>query len=973
MSRVAGEELPPVVGVLEGDIAGWLASLDEAWGAYEAFAEKMSGQSVDLGGIAAPDMLATGEAMGAQLSEGIAEGAAGLDLAPEMQEALSGASEAGAAAGDEIAAGITGASADAGAQAGAALTATFDEATAGIGPDLGDRLAAGVDQAAPRIAQSATGAIGQAFAAGMAESLGAGALEAGALTGLSASLSDAAAEAGGAAGVELSRNLSEAAVSALSDEDFAAFTDMLLATASTAAGDAGAAAGETFAAALNTSLIGTDLIGEGLSTVGQSMKAGAQAAAQETADVLAQAEDATLTGTQAYEAELDAVFESIWRGGQGMSVQLAAAMTEAFQGIEADTSGFTQAELAIFTEFYQALNQLGDQAALDLAERLRVVSQGATSGGDLMASGSSTIGLPMPGGGVGAAGGVSAGALSSEQHAAQLAAENAAAMGEMGAAADTAEAAVGGLGAAMGGPLMWGLLGVASLLPMVGSLFNSGSQAAQAYAQQQQQLQQAVSQDSNMIGANTVATIANQLATSGAADTLQGYGVSLSDATAAMAGVKSAQTDVNGTINEQIDNLQSLIQEQSAHSQGVSTDIENERQQVQQLQATRDAMQQLENDVVSAVQHQNELTQATIYAEQAADVFNVQVRAGVLALQQSAQQANVNAAALGAYDMTLVSSSTAYKNAVNDQAIALANSAIQAGINAQALNQSLGPQAQLSSEALTAAVNYQQAGTATGQYTNALTALYGQYGQTSGALATANLAVSNLSGTITSGKDAVNLYTQAGDKNFQQFQSAAQAAETYAEKLYQQTGDTDQATQALQTFAEKIDHAAAEAHLTKGQIDQLNTALFGVPDVKDITIKLDPNSAEAQMSALDSFIQGEIASINNTPISPPVSIGGHPLSVRDTGGPVQQGTPYAIGLNGKPEVFVPGADGYITPMDMLPPAGYAASPALGSPSYAAADGQAPIVNVYIDGRLVTAGVRSTSQQYKVRNALTGLT
>lgn len=851
------------------------------------------------------------------MTQGLAGAAAksGDEIESALLEAVAGSGDAMAVQiGDGLTSGLVGAATkagdEAGTEAGDSFTAEFEASTAGVGADLGDRLVAGVDQVAPHVAQVATGAVGQAFAAGLSDALASTALEAGALGRLTSSLADAAAEAGGTAGVELSRNLSEAAVAALSDEDFAAFTDMLVATASAAGGEAGAAAADTLGASFSSSLVGVDLIAEGLSTAGQSMKAGAQAAAQAAAEEITQVEEATLSGVQAYEAELDAVFESIFQGGQGMTVQLAAAMTEAFQGIEADTSGFTQAELMIFREFYDTLNQLGDQAAMDFAERIRLVQQEAVSGADIMASGMSTIGLPMPGGS--AAGGVSSGALASEQHSAQLAAENAAAMGDMGAAADTAEVAVGGLGAAMGGPLMWGLLGVASMLPMVGSMFNSGSQSAQQYAQAQAQLQQAVSQDSNMIGANTVATIANQLATSGAADTLKGYGISLTDATSAIAGVHSAQKDVNGTLNEQIDNLQALITEQSAHSQGVSTDIENEKQQVQQLEATRDAMSQLEQDTINAVQHNNDLAQATLNAEQAVGVFNVQVRAGVLALEQSAQSAKVNADALASYDMTLTPSSQAYTDAVHNQEIALANNAIQASINAQALNQSLPPQSQLSQAALTAAENYQQATTATSAYTGALTALYGQYGTTSQAQAAFTTALTGLNGQITDGKNAVDLNTAAGAKNFAQFQQVAQAAETYAEKLYEQTGDAGQATNALQDMAGKLDTAASKAHLTKDQVHELNIELFGVPDVKDIKINLDPTPAEQQMAALDNFIGGEIADINSTPIIP--NIGGHALSgARASGGPVQAGEAYLVGERRQAEVFVPNQDGYIYP------------------------------------------------------------
>lgn len=487
-----------------------------------------------------------------------------------------------------------------------------------------------------------------------------------------------------------------------------------------------------------------------------------------------------------------------------------------------------------------------------------------------------------------------------------------ASVGALGAEAKTASGEVAGLGGAMGGPLMGAVWMAMGVLPMLTYMFQGQSQAAQQAAQAQQALSQAISQDSNMVGANTVSVIANQLATGGAAQTLQGYGISLSEATAAMAGAKNAQDQVSGSLDAQITNLNALIQEQEAHTQNTDDEIDKERQQVQQLELTRDAMRQMEQDVVNAVAQQNDLTQATLFAEQAINVFNVQVRAGVLQLQQQAQQADVTAAALSAYLMTLTSGTAAYTHAVADQEVALAHNAVTARINAEALNESLPPQAQLSGAALDAAVSYQQASSATSAYTNSLTALYGQYGNTSQAQAAFTTALDGLSGSITKGKDAVDLNTKAGAANFTQFEQVAQAAENYSEKLYQQTGDAGQATSALQDMAGKLDTAAIKAGLTKDQVHQLNQELFGVPDVKDITIKLDPTPAEQSMATLDSFIAGEINSINNTPITPRVGsqLGYKPNA---TGGPVQAGVPVITGDGGRTEVFVPNSDGRIYP------------------------------------------------------------
>lgn len=683
----------------------------------------------------------------------------------------------------------------------------------------------------------------------------------------------------------------------------------------------------------------------------------AEAATEQFASSVTESGAAAVDSLNSTLEELAAEFESsdalFAAAGANLGDALVTAMADILGGLEPEINALTSTELEILDQFYAELEAQGEEAAIALAAQFRTASASVVASVDLIAEGLSTVGVQM--GETSAeisalAAEIAAPLVVTQEEIDALGADivavsqrATAALGEvvvgldtmaarsgeaalasdtLGAGAAEAGGAMSGLGSVLMGPVGYGLFAAAYGLSLLIPALGSSSNAAQEAAKDQQALAQAVSQDSNMIGANTVATITNQLATSGAADTLKSYGISLADATAAVAGVNSAQNLVNGTLDNQITSLQNLITEQAAHSSSVNTDIENEKRQLEQLQATRDAMQQLQRDVVNAVEQQNELTQATLNAEKAADVFNVQVRAGVLSLQQQAQSANVSAAAMSIYLATLVPGTEAYTNAVDNQIVALQQSAVTAGINATALNDSLAPQSQLSDEAVGAAVAYQQASGATSAYTNSLNALYGQYGNTSQAQASFTLALAGLKGNITDGTDAVNLNTDAGAKNFSQFQSVATAAETYSEKLYQQTGDTAQATAALQTMATQLDKAAIQAGLTKTQVQELNTELFGVPDVKNITIKLDKSDAENQMLALDSFISSEIADINNTPITPQVS--GRNIPARASGGPVSAGTPYWVGEEGKPEVFVPGADGYITPQDMLQPIGLGA-------------------------------------------------
>lgn len=576
-------------------------------------------------------------------------------------------------------------------------------------------------------------------------------------------------------------------------------------------------------------------------------------------------------------------------------------------------------------------------------------------------------------------------------------------IGKVGAAATGASGALGGMAGMMNGPLMQGLMGVSMIafLPMaigqmigpltqwIESMSNAG-QIAQALAQVQPQLAQSIAQDSGAVGDNTAATIQNSLAKFNLSALSQQLGITQQQLIEYAAGEADVQQQVTGAYDAKTSALAKTAGTYEEYGR-VAVAINNTSQtELDQLAASKSALDALTASIAQTISAARQNNEALLAAESTTQIYDASVASLVTNLKLQAEQAHMSADAQGAYLMTLIPSSQAYKQAIDNQIISLQQNAITAQINATALNQSLAPQAQLSDEAVTAATAYQQAATATGAYTSAINALYGQYGQTSGAQAAFTTALTGLNGTITSGANAVDLNTAAGAKNFTAFQQAANAAETYAEKVYQQTGDTDQATKALQDMATKLDAAAAQAHLTKDQVQQLNVELFGVPDVKDITIKLDKTPAEQQMAALTGFIQGEIADLNSQPINlfiqsevgsinnPPPDLlgGGHAL--RDAGGPVEANHPYLIGLNGKPEVFVPGASGYITPMEMLTPALASVGAGAGGGGLSAAGLTAVtvIAPIYLDGRMigqaVTPGARAGAQQFARHNAITGM-
>jgi hypothetical protein len=502
-------------------------------------------------------------------------------------------------------------------------------------------------------------------------------------------------------------------------------------------------------------------------------------------------------------------------------------------------------------------------------------------------------------------------------------------------------------------------------LPIFSSLLGGNSQAAQQAALTQQQLAAAVAKDSGAVADNTASVIQNALAKTNLTSLSQQLGLTQAQAIEYAAGEADVQQQVAAAYKAKTDALGKTAG--VTYSYGKTVAVSNNASQVQlnQLNDAKAALDDVTTSVQKTITANTQQNDALLAAESTWQIFNAEiasgvsqlklqaeqsyisgqamneylngltpgskafadaVETGVVAMRQSAVTAQINAQATTDYLLATGPGMQAYTDAVNNQVVALQLSARTAAIQADALNASLPAQGQLSDAALLAAENYQTASSAAGQYTNALNALYGQYGTTSGAQASFTTSLDGLTGSITKGKDAVDRTTEAGAKNFTTFQSVATAAENYAEKLYQQTGNASTATTALQKMAGELDTAATKAGLTKTQVQQLNTELFGVPDVKDIKIQVDTSTAMAEFGALDTAILAEIQKINDTaikpsiahsaltssaaPYTPPASGGPKPNA---TGGPVQAGVPVIVGDGGRSEVFVPNSDGRIYP------------------------------------------------------------
>ncbi len=162
-------------------------------------------------------------------------------------------------------------------------------------------------------------------------------------------------------------------------------------------------------------------------------------------------------------------------------------------------------------------------------------------------------------------------------------------------------------------------------------------------------------------------------------------------------------------------------------------------------------------------------------------------------------------------------------------------------------------------------------------YLDQVDALFGKFGNLSDSQAAFTIAMDDATKKITSGKDAVNLSTVAGANNVQEFNKLAKAAEDVSQKMIEQGSSSDDATAALRASATQIDALAQKSGLTKDQIKLLNTELFGIPDVKNITITANTDPAAIALESLAGQIEITAGKIGK---------GGNAAMFRATGGEI---------------------------------------------------------------------------------------
>src|SRR6266568_1064473 len=163
--------------------------------------------------------------------------------------------------------------------------------------------------------------------------------------------------------------------------------------------------------------------------------------------------------------------------------------------------------------------------------------------------------------------------------------------------------------------------------------------------------------------------------------------------------------------------------------------------------------------------------------------------------------------------------------------------------------------------------------------------------------------------------------TSKGRANREWLLGQIHAVNDHAAAVGKQTGSVRKATDALASDEAQLRRAALAAGLNKHQVDALIRTYEATPKQVATIIKADTASASAKIRSLQAqldHLRGKDIVINTIQsfhtIGAPNAGAGGKLAIRDSGGPVVGGTPYLIGLNRRPEIFVPEQSGQVMPI-----------------------------------------------------------
>jgi hypothetical protein len=913
-----------------------------------------------------------GTAAGAALAAGITDGLAGSlaatggEAADEVESSLADAlAQAGSAAGGSLAAGIAdGAGGDAddvAVKISEAMQASLETTMVDAGKAAGDSFGTGLVEGVGNVADDVATDIADALKAPLQSAMTEVAIVAG--DTFAQSLEVTAPTAASAAGV-----VAQEAMAELKEESVAGAEE-----AATAAGEAyvfqyGATVKMSWAnVAASRASFDTPQQPEqewvsqidamNLTSVAQAQAAAARAAAQ--------AETDALVGT----IEAD---EEILQGGIESFLELSDASLEAWMAeVETAASSSTSA----FIETYGAINAQLD-ATTALTERqaqaleylyvnarseMQALQAEATTLNESSAVSASTgfaptQGADLVGAGIGTAG-RELGAVSE-------------AAGDAAGAVEKTTGAFGGLGAMAMGPAGMGLMALTSVLPMLGSLFDSNAVSASQFTS-------AVTQDSGAVGDNTAATIQQALAKSNLGAMSGQLGVSQATLIEYAAGETAAQNQVTSAVTSQTEALNKNVQYVTIHGQTVAESGTAADKLSESLSSEKQRLDAVTGAVQQAIQQDQANSQALLAAEQTTTIYNAAVNAlGESMLQQveTTKMSNQATAQYGS-QVLFAESSLSYMNAAMGATVATSRESALTNAYASVALLGLGTsQSELNGQLSAGEAAYTEAVGGANAYSAALNSLNGTATSLAQAQNTLDGDMVSAKTTFDANSDSLSKNTQAGVNDREALVSASQAIVAMGVAQFQSSGNINEANRTIQQQIDAFVNSTGATGRARQAILNYLDSITKIPP--DVSTTVHVNTSQA-MSSLGAVLTAE----NSVGTSATVDASeiAHQLDHKATGGPVEAGRLYDVNESGAEGFFVPPANGFIVPHDQMASLGGSGGGGSGAPTggtYGGGGGAAPIhVTVLVDGKEIAAVVapamRSDVNQYKFRNSQSG--
>lgn len=560
----------------------------------------------------------------------------------------------------------------------------------------------------------------------------------------------------------------------------------------------------------------------------------------------------------------------------------------------------------------------------------------------------------------------------------------------------------GGMASMMYGPLRGAIYPLMLVLPLLGGALSGLAHAfdpAQATLLNVQSLAQSLSTDGNAAGEATAAFVAQSAATDGLSASASRAGVSLVTWTEAVVGNTAAQQNVTDAVGNL--NAAQLQQGETSLSAATSTGKFSDEQKgaevaaIGSMQATNqltaanqalmNSMHAQSDQIVSQIDQQAQLSQATQVLDQQTSIYDASVNALGQAMVTQVTQTQMSNQATAQFGSQVLFAESSVSYMTQAMAASVATGREQALTSAEAsvglLN--LGSsQTVLNAQLVGAESAYAEAQQGAGAYNTALSALNGTENTLLGSEASFTTSLAGLTTAVKTNGDSLDVNTTKGAANITAITGIATAAQAAAVAVYQNEVQTVGANQAYADATTKLGQekeafiqAADKAGLNKTQVQQLANELFKLPPNIQVDVGVNTNPAEQGLTDLIRKINSSGATVTVYETSTgTVGTTQTKVQAKASGGPVEAGQLYHVNESGAEGFWTAPANGYIIPHEQFASIGSGGggySPAGGSSG--GGGGAAPTVNVTVllDGREITASVRSEAQWYKSHNSQTG--